>query len=183
MINSVEYKLRKALAEEAEKNSEKTYVSTLCEKAKVSRASFYLYYTDLEDFINKTREYIIDKLYEQLLVIMNIHPTQKGRAKIVLDEVDLKLLKAYTAKNVYWDFAVTANKILTPKFKALMIERWGEEFFEEKKHIFEFLLNGGIASLYFDLTNYNKETYLKNMDRIGSITKELLELDKLPCEN
>ena len=50
-------------------------------------------------------------------------------------------------------------------------------------YIFEFLLNGGVATLYFDLTNYDKETYLKNMDRVTEITKELLELDKLPCEN
>ena len=81
--------------------------------------------------------FVIEKeIYEQLLVIMDVHPIQKGRAKIVLDEVDLKLLKAYTAKNVYWDFAVTANKILTPRFKALMIEHWGEEFFNEKKGYF-----------------------------------------------
>ena len=174
MQNSVELKLRRTMAELAYKEVEKISVSDLCKRAGISRASFYIYYKGIEDLIAKTREYIINKLDEQLNIILDIKDgacTDKYR--IVLTDDDLALLKAFTGKNVYWDFAVDANRIITPRFNKKMIERWGEEFFNENKEKFEFFLNGGVATLYFDLMNYDKETYIKNMQRIIDIAKEI----------
>ena len=54
----------------------------------------------------------------------------------------------------------------------VLIERWGEAYYNENKEKFEFLLNGGVAILYFDLLNFDKETYRKNMQRISQIAFE-----------
>ncbi|MBE6715868.1 MAG: TetR/AcrR family transcriptional regulator [Ruminococcaceae bacterium] len=175
MQNSVELKLRKAMAELADKNVEKISVLALCEKAGISRASFYLYYKDIDELIVKTREYIINKFDEQLNIILNIKDgVCTDKSHIVFTEEDLALLKAFTGKHVYWDFAVDANNIIAPRYKKKMIERWGEDYYNENKEIFEFILNGGVATLYIDLLNHDKETYIKNMHRISDIANELL---------
>ncbi len=177
MQNSVESKLRRAMAKLADKNVEKISVSALCKKADISRASFYLYYNDIDDLIVRTREYIINKLDEQLCIIWD----SKGGVltddfRVVFSDEDISLLKAFTGKHNYWDFSVAANNIIVPVYKKKMIEHFGEDFYNENKEIFEFLLNGGIATLYIDLLNYDKETYIKNMHRISAIVKELLLL-------
>ncbi len=177
MQNSVESKLRRAMAKLADKNVEKISVSALCEKADISRASFYLYYKDIDDLNAKTREYIINKLDEQLNIILDIKDgILPDNCHIVFTEEDLALLKAFTGKHVYWDFAVAANNIINPRFKKKMIERWGEDYYNEKKEILEFILNGGVATLYFDLLNFDKETYIKNMHRIIGVAKELFSM-------
>lgn len=177
MQNKVELKLRKALAELAYKEVEKISVSALCEKAEISRASFYLYYKDIDDLIAKTREYIINKLDEQLNVILHIKDgISTDIHRIVFTDDDIALLKGYTGKHVYWDFAVDTNRIITPRYNKKMIERWGEDYFNKNKAKFEFLLNGGVATLYFDLINYDRATYITNIIRITEIANELFQM-------
>lgn len=173
---SVEDKLRKTIAKLAENNVEKISVAALCEKADISRASFYVYYNDIEDFIDKTRIYIINKLDEQLRIIFDVkNGIQFDDCRIVFDKTDIVLLKALTEKNIYWEFAVKANEIIFPHYEKVMIERWGEEFYNKNKERFEFLINGGVATLYFDLLNFDKETYVKNMKRISQIAFEVFK--------
>ncbi len=175
MDNGIEVKIRKTIAELARKNVEKISVSALCEKAGISRASFYLYYKDIDDLAEKTLEYIVNKFDEQLSIILDIKDGLcEDNCRIVFSEDDIALLRAFTGNHEYWNFAVFANNVIVPRFSKRMIERWGEKTYREKETIFEFLINGGAATLYFDLINFDKETYIKNMQRIAEITKELL---------
>lgn len=177
MDNTVEKKLRTAMAKLADKHVEKISVSALCELADVSRASFYLYYSDLEDLIIKTREYVINKLDQQLNLLLDVHDgVTTDKPVMILDDIDISLLKGYTEKHIYWDFAINANAVIFPRFEKKMIERCGEEYYNQNKKTFEFILNGGIATLYFDLLNYDKETYIRNMQRISGIAHELLPM-------
>ena len=66
MESKVEKKLYEALAKIVSKGEEKLSVSTLCEKADVSRASFYIYYKDLDDFEAKCRTCVSERLFEQV---------------------------------------------------------------------------------------------------------------------
>ena len=178
MQSNIEMKLRQTVAELAEKNTEKISVSALCKKAGVSRASFYLYFENLEDLIIKTREYVINKLCEQLGIILDTADADSfGINDIVFSEDDLILLKAFTGNTVYWNFAVDANRIIGKRFEKRMIEQWGEEYYNENKEIFEFVLNGGVATLYLDLVDFDKNLFIKNMRRITSIVRYLFPID------
>lgn len=175
MHNGVEVKIRKTMAELARKNVEKISVSAFCEKAGISRASFYLYYEDMDDLVEKTLLYIVNKFDEQLSIILDIKDGLcMDSCRIVFSEDDIALLKAFTGNTLYWNFAVFSNSVIVPRFSKRMIERWGEDTYKEKEAVFEFLINGGAATLYFDLIDFDKETYIKNMQRIAKITKELL---------
>ncbi len=174
MQSNVELKLRRTLAELADKEVEKISVSALCEKADVSRASFYIYYKDMDDLIAKTREYIINKLIDQLNIILDIRDgVRNDKNRVIFDDDDISLLKGFVGKHIYWNFAVDANRIITPRFKKKMIERWGEDYYNENEEKFEFVLNGGVATLCLDLMFFNKETYIKNMQRISDIANEI----------
>ncbi len=174
MQNNIEAKLRRTMAELAYKNIEKISVSALCKKAGVSRASFYLYYKDIDDLVVKTREYIINKLCEQLSIILDFNNNKQEKERIVFSKDDIELLKGFLGKHVYWDFAIAANRIIGPRYKNLVTERFGEAFYNEKKEVLEFLLNGGVATLCLDLLNFDEETYIKNLQRVAEISNELL---------
>lgn len=175
MENKVKNNLLRALSEIAQGSKDKLTVSELCAKAGVSRASFYLYYTDIDDFYNKTRLYIIEKLYEQVIAIMQAADAGQDKQKILLTDVDINLLKAYTDINLYWDFVILANDIIWKHFDKLMTERWGEDFYYRNKAYFEFMLSGGIGTLYFDLIASDKSDYLKSISRIVKIKRELFK--------
>lgn len=175
-MSSVEAKLFKAYAKLAN-NCEKLSVSVLCDKADISRASFYVYYKDIKDFYDKCQDYIINKLYEQILLILNYNShSSENKLKIVFSDSDIELLKVFTGRHSYLYFAEKANNIFSPRFKSLMIERWGEEHYKAKEIYFEFAFNGSVATLYFDLINFNKETFIKNMRYTSGIMKDLFEL-------
>ncbi len=176
MGSKVELKLYDAFAQWAGKSDEKLTVLSLCEMADVSRASFYLYYKDIDDFSDKCREYIIKKLFEQVLIITG-NALSPSDCKVIFDERDIKLLKAFTGNHDYWDFAVNANIIFAPKFRDMMVERWGEEYFENNKSVFEFLLNGSVASLYFDLVEFDKDRFFKNLNYITNIVRQFFPID------
>ena len=117
-----------------------------------------------------------DKLDEQMNIIFDINYVEyKDKYPIVFTEDDMVLLKGFIGKDIYWNFAVDANRIITPRFRKKMIERCGEEYDNENKEKFEFILNGSVASLCLDLLNFNKETFIKNMQRITDIVNIIFE--------
>lgn len=175
MHKGVEEKLRSALAKLSDKNVEKISVSALCEKAGVSRASFYIYYKDIDDLVNCTRDYIINRLDEQFAILVDMKNEEDfEKACLIFDDVDVALLKGFTGKNLYWEFAMAANSVIGPRYEKKMIELHGEEFYQNRKEVFEFILNGAIAIFYFDLLNYDRETYTKNIKRVYEIVQQLL---------
>lgn len=172
--NNVEEKLRMTMANLADKKVEKISVSELCKKAGISRASFYIYYDSLDDLIKKTRDYVIEKMHSQLSVILDIKDgAEISKDSILFSDTDISLLKGFTEKHVYWDFAIDANNIIAPRCRKKMIERWGEEYYRENEEVFEFMINGGAAMLYLDLVDFDKEKYIRNMNYITGIAKEL----------
>ncbi len=175
MQANIEMKLRMALAKLAEDNVEKISVSALCEKAGISRASFYIYYRSLDDLISRTREYIINRLDEQFTILVEVKNEEFSEKNCkIFNDVDLALLKGFTGNRVYWDFLINANRVIFPRFRQKMIELHGEKLYQEKKEEFEFILNGSIVTYYFDLIDYDEQSFIKNIKRVYRIVQQLL---------
>ncbi len=176
METNIDQKLRKAYIELVKKDEEKISVSALCKKGNVSRASFYIHYNNIDEFITKTRNYIVTKLFEQMISIIETSEASKPN-KLIFNETDLELFRIYIGTHNYQDFAFTANEILYPKYKELMVERWGEKYFEENERLFEFAINGAVGMLCLDLLYFDKETFMKNGKRMTRLIKDLFLLN------
>lgn len=93
MQTGVEERIRLAMAKLTDKGIEKISVSALCEKAGISRASFYIYYKDMDDLIKKTRLYIINKLDEQLKLLLDVKDLSEfDERSVIFDKTDISLL-------------------------------------------------------------------------------------------
>ncbi len=172
MESKVEQKLYATLAKLSVKANEKITVSTLCEKADVSRASFYLYYKDIDDFLGKCVEHITEKLYDQVQLI--IESASTGDCEMLFNQDDVDLLKAFTEKHSYWGFAEIANSMTSPRFQEEMKARWGEEKYKKYEEIGEFILCGSIGTIYMELLDFDKHKFEKNMEYLRNIVRELL---------
>lgn len=181
MAGKVEEQLRKAFVELMKTDDEKISVSALCKKGNISRASFYVHYDSIEEFVEKNREYTVNRIFDQMLSTIDaagcIDRKYKSY-KMILTDTDIGLLSIYIGKHSYQHFAYTANKLIYPKFRKLMIEHWGEEYFTENESTFEFALNGSVAMLCIDLLSYDKETFTKNAHRITAIMKDLFPIEE-----
>lgn len=176
METKIKTRLYEAFAKRVSKTDEKLSVSILCEKAGVSRASFYIHFKSIDDFETQCRNYIIEKIFEQIYIFMK-HKADPNICQRILSDTDIKVLKYFTNRHTYWDFASSANRIIWSKFEKLMIAEWGEDFYESNKDTFEFALNGSVASLYFDLLDYDDKKFRTNMVYIANIASELFPLD------
>lgn len=159
-MDGINKKLNVALSKLVSKPGCKITVTNLCDKAKVSRAAFYIYHKDLDDYLNKCREYIVQKFFEQIKLIMKATDKELEtvllRKNIVFDDTDIILLRYFADGNSYFGFADASNRIVMPQLENLIIKKWGQEYYENNRFKFKYFFNGFITLLYFDLINYNE---------------------------
>ncbi|MBQ8502766.1 MAG: TetR/AcrR family transcriptional regulator [Clostridia bacterium] len=176
MNKGINLKLHKAYAKLIKNNDDKITVTDLCEKADVARATFYLYYKSIDEFILKSKEYLIVKLYEQSELIMKASDAELDnvlkRKNIIFDDFELELLKYYTSGSNYLEFAALMNELLAPRYKNLMVEKWGEEFYEKNKAKFEFFKNAVTPLLYFNLLDYDESTIRYDMHAARNVAND-----------
>lgn len=177
MDKGVNKKLNTALAKLASKTGCKITVTNLCEKADVSRATFYLYHNDLDDFLNKSREYILRRFFEQMKLIMQATDKELEtvllRKNIIFDDAEIMLLRYFADGNSYYTFAEAANRFVMPQLEELIIEKWGKDCYEKNRFKFKYFFNGFITVLYFDIINYNENKIKFEMYGSRAIAKTL----------
>ena len=156
------------------KKEEKISVTMLCEKAGVSRATFYLYYRDIDEFIKKSNEYIILKLWDQMELILKTSDKELGnvikRKNIIFEEHEIELLDYYCSGNRYISFAIHANELIIPRHKKLMTEKWGEEYYNANADKFDFFLNAFVPLVFFNLINYDEAKFRYEMMSLRNIS-------------
>ncbi len=174
MESNVEKKLREAYAKWVDKNAdEKLSVSSLCEMAEVSRAGFYLYYKDAEDFINKTREYMLHRILEQFVIIAKNYRCPES-CELIFDKTDLRLYKFYNSQKDYWGFVESAYDSIDLKAKEIMINKWGADYCSENKPELDFIFTGSIALLFTSLEDYDEEKIISNLAYMPGIIDDVL---------
>lgn len=162
MNKGINLKLHKAYAKLIKKNEEKITVTSLCEKAGVARATFYLYYKGIDEFVLKSKEYLVTKLYDQTERIMKASDaeldTVLARKNILFDDFELELMNYYTSGGSLLEFAYLANELIAPRYKTLMTEKWGEEYYNKNSEKFEFFKNAFVPLLYLNLIDYDESS-------------------------
>ncbi len=167
MDREVNRKLIKAYSDIVKKDESKISVTLLCEKAEVSRATFYLYYKDMEDFTETVLEYLTNLLLKQAKLLMcstenEIHYLVKTE-NLVFSKEELALFVYFINSNRYLEFAGYFEKIIKQCFVSEITNLNGEDFYNKNKLLFEFHLCAFITMLVFDLIFYNAKTFESDM--------------------
>ena len=87
-----------------EKDLNKITVSELCERADINRATFYRYYIDIFDLLEKIEQELIDHLKEMLPNYMNYSMKEiiKEYLKVFLDNKKLVKIIFSNRKNIFF---------------------------------------------------------------------------------
>ena len=158
--------------------NEKISVTLLCKKAGVARATFYLRFSDINDFLEKNRRYLVKKLFEQMKLILTSSDQELfslcKEENLLLDKTDRKLLDYFAGGNKYIDFTWECMEDLIPLYEKLCLDSFGEEFYEKNKQRFKYFLNGITPTMFLALVNYDQETFLYEMRMCRSIGSKIL---------
>ena len=175
MKKTNEEKLQEALAKLLDK---KLSVTLLCEKADISRGTFYLYYNDIDEFLSKTEDNIIEKYFLQIEKIffcpIEELPYILKKEKLLFDEKDRKLLAYFAKGSKYIDFAVRGIEGVLSSFKDLCKEEYGEKFYNENEKKLTYCLNGVASILFFSLTRYDEKKLIAEMQQCRKIISTVI---------
>lgn len=175
MEKDIKLKLMRGLAKSIDK---KQSVTLLCEKAGISRAAFYLYYKDYDDFLKKTAAYITEKFFSQITRVMFCREDELAllfsKRRIFFDETESKLLAYFADGKKYIDFAIGATETALPGLKKQCKEKFGEEFFEKNEYRITYCLNGIATLMFFNLVNYDENKIIFEIKESRKIMKTVL---------
>ncbi len=163
MNSQTNKKLIKAYGKLLKKDDEKIKVKSLCEKADIARATFYLYYKDIDDFTEKLKSHIINRFFEQALVILSCSEDAFADAvkkeNLLLSDDELLVLNNFISGTNYIDFALAANSI----YRSYPIEIISEELYVQNKLYFDFFAHGFLPMLIFGLIDYDEKKFRSEM--------------------
>lgn len=164
MDKPINQKLMSAFSELAKKDEDKISVTSLCKKADIARATFYLYYVNIDEYIDSLRNYVIGKFYLQAKEFITCEENKicykVKKENLILNDTELSLLDYFAGGLKYIPFAMNADSIIRVGFFQEVFEKEGERYVEKNKTKLEFFLCGYIAVVYFDLIYYDEQRLL-----------------------
>lgn len=119
-----------------QKDSEYITVKEICEKAGFNRSTFYLHYESIEDLLNETLEYTVNKL----VMHFNISPKDFIEKINTSSKEDLILINEEYLKN-YLEFVKNNKKLFMAAFKNPTVMRAKEAYLGLEKYIFNPILD------------------------------------------
>lgn len=160
MVEMINRKLVSAYSKLLKKGVQRITVSLLCEKADVSRANFYNYYKDLNDFIIKLHSHMVDALFEQSILFLLCSEKEIAdcvkKENLLLNDSETEILKNMLHGSNYIDFAVLADRYYTDEKKRALFSR---KIWEEKKDILDIFTRGYLPVIIINFLNYNEESF------------------------
>ncbi len=176
MNKNINRKLITAYGKLLEKENEKISVTALCEKARVARASFYIYYSDLEEFQKKLSDYIVDKFFKQSVVIITCNDaelrTVTKKENLLFDSCELKILAHMIKGTNYIDFVLLAESYLVDESCEAV---YTSEMRERYKEDIDFFSRGYLPILIDGLTDYEEARFRRDMKYCRGYFKSLYE--------
>ena len=153
-------------------------VTLLCEKSGVSRASFYLYYKDFEEFKKEISIYLTQKYFSQIGEFMFCDeedlPTLLKNENLFFDETQRKLLAYFAEGKNYLSFSYNAYENALPEFMCFCKEKLGEEFYRENEYRIKYCINGIATLAFFNIVDYDEDKFIFEMTQSRKTIKKVL---------
>ena len=145
-----------------QKDIEYITVKEICTKAGFNRSTFYLHYESIENLLNETLEYIVNKLVTHF----NKNPKEFIEKLNVLNKEDLIFINEEYLKP-YLEFIKENKKVFVAAFKNPMVMKAREAYSSLEEYIFNPILDK------YDIPNYKRKYMLQfYVNGIMSIIKE-----------
>lgn len=161
------------------KQSEKITITTLCEKADISRATFYVYFSDIDDFYEKINKYMIDKFFCQATLILSCSESEFSKTvkkeNLIFDENELVILSHMIKGVKYIDFALLVDEYYSDKNNHLL---YTTEMWNKYRREIDIFFRGYLPILITDLYEYDELRFKKDMIYCRLFFRELYKYMK-----
>lgn len=155
-----------------DKGQDKVTVSSLVEEADVSRATFYLYFQNIEEFKDDTLNYILNLYIKQLRIFLDAGRAEAKEAckrkNLIFTEDDLNLFACLFENNTGFGFDDNVFKIVFENFVANIPSYFNEKFIKKNKDRFDLFYIGYAGVMRNNFLDYHSDkTYrdvLRTMD-------------------
>lgn len=152
-----------------EKDIKKITVSEICKLSDINRATFYRYYLDVYDLLNKIQEDFIMELKtaSNNESIYTVSTFSKELLKVFLDNKELVRILFNTNNNIYF-----LNDILSIAYEKCKL-KWESDLPDLKEDDIEyasvFIFNGALGVINY----WVKNDFDKDVDEISAIIEQL----------
>lgn len=154
-----------------EKDIKKITVSEICKIADINRATFYRYYLDVYDLLDKIQEEFIDKLKAPYLEnpsrVNSVGAFTKEILNVFIDNKELVKILFDTNNNIYF-----LNDVLEVAYYMCQ-KRWGEDqpsiSEDEINYAVTFIFNGALGVVNF----WVKNDFDKDINEVSETIEKL----------
>lgn len=132
------------------KDIEYITIKEICECAKVNRSTFYLHYESIDDLLDETLNYIVNKLINHF----KIEPKEFIDSINYSNKEDLKLINENYLKP-YLEFIKDNKRVFISVFKNSITMKSNEKYYNLEKYILNPILDK------FEIPDYKKKFILR----------------------
>lgn len=150
------------------KNRDKINVSILTEEADVSRATFYLYYQNIDEFVEDMEKYILSLFVKQIRIFLDSGKAEVKQAckkkNMIFTDDDFKLFSALYS-DIGFGFDEQKFKILFNIFNENIPEYFDKKFVKKNKERFDLFYIGYACVMRDNFFDYNSDKVYRDVLR------------------
>ncbi len=152
-----------------EKDRDKITVSTLTEEADVSRATFYLYFQNIEEFKDDTHKYILSLYIRQLCIFLEAGRTKSKEAckrkNLILTDDDFNLLTCLFESNIILAFDENIVNIVFSSFSDNLPSFLDKKFIKKNKVRLDLFYIGYLGVMRNNFLDYHSDKVYRDVLR------------------
>lgn len=152
-----------------EKQADKINVSSLTEEADISRATFYLYYQNVDEFKEDTYKYIVTLYIDQIRIFLEAgkQGAQQAckRKNLLFTDDDFDLFSCLIADTVDFGFGKQTYNFVFQHFAEHVLVYFGEKFVKKNKDRFDLFYIGYAGAMRNNFLDYHPDKVYRDILR------------------
>lgn len=161
-----EKRLRTAFAQLlCEKSYKDINVKELADYADMSRATFYLHFSSLDEFFRYCKRYLIEVFFRQLIYFLdnrdNLDEVCK-RSNLIVSHTDRELFAQYRCQEIYFVGEYDFNTV-NPYFYEYFTRKFSDKFVSENTVKIDFFIRAFSVTAMELFDNYSKDRAKREM--------------------
>ena len=152
-----------------EKNADQISVSSLCKEADVSRATFYLYYQNIDEFKEDAEKYTISLFIKQIEIFLESGKTKAAlgckKRNLIFTDDDFELFYCLFSKNRGFGFDEKVLNFAFSMFYKQSSSKFSKRFFEKNKAKFDLFYIGYASVMRENFLDYHSDKVYRDILR------------------